>query len=75
MGYNRVQIMLEYNNRYPEVATALISIAGFSDRVMDSFKSRHNCIWSIRRNFKKLSPVVPMHLQMHGDGYMDFHLI
>lgn len=61
MGYSTgVQIMLEYNNRYPEVATALISIAGFSDRVMDSFLNLDTTVFGqLGETLKKLSPVVP----------------
>ncbi len=60
-GYSTgVQIMLEYNFRYPGVATSLISLAGFSSRVMDSFLNLDTKVFAeLGEVLKKLSPVVP----------------
>jgi 3-oxoadipate enol-lactonase len=61
LGYSTgAQIMFEYNFRYPEVANSLISIAGFSDRVMDSFLNLDTTVFGqLGEALKKLSPVVP----------------
>ncbi len=61
LGYSTgTQIMLEYNFRYPQVANSLISIAGFSDRVMDSFLNLDTTVFGqLGEALKKLSPVVP----------------
>ena len=60
LGYSTgAQIMFEYNFRYPEVANSLISIAGFSDRVMDSFLNLDTTVFGqLGEALKKLSPVV-----------------
>ena len=61
LGYSTgVQIMLEFNFRYPKVANSFISIAGFSDRVMDSFLNLDTTIFAQAAEvLQKLSPVAP----------------
>ena len=61
LGYSTgVQIMLEFNFRYPSVANSFISIAGFSDRVMDSFLNLDTTIFAqLAEVLRRLSPVAP----------------
>lgn len=61
LGYSTgVQIMLEFNFRYPGIANSLISIAGFSGRVMDSFLNLDTTIFAqLGEVLSKLSPVLP----------------
>ncbi|HMV41209.1 MAG TPA: alpha/beta hydrolase [Leptospiraceae bacterium] len=61
LGYSTgVQIMFEFNFRYPEYAKALISISGFSDRVMDSFLNLDTTVFGqLGEAMKRLSPVLP----------------
>lgn len=61
LGYSTgVQIMLEYNFRYPGIATSLISIAGFSGRVMDSFLNLDTTIFAqLAEILRRLSPILP----------------
>lgn len=58
LGYSTgVQIMLEYNFKYPNIATHLIAISGFSGKVFDSFLNT-NIFSYVGEGLKQLSPMM-----------------
>lgn len=58
LGYSTgVQIMLEFRFQYPNYATTLISIAGFSGKVFDSFLNT-NIFSYVGEGLKQLSPLM-----------------
>ncbi len=58
LGYSTgVQIMLEFNFQYPNIATGLILISGFSGKVFDSFLNT-NIFSYVGEGLKQLSPMM-----------------
>lgn len=61
LGYSAgVQVMIEYYFRYPGIATSLICISGFTERVLDSFLNMDTSFFAnVGETLKKLSPILP----------------